>query len=705
MPDYLKYFLLLLICVCVQAAFAQQPTNPNYPNNPNNPNNPNYRPNLRDTGRTSGKQLTDDQMMDTLRKRTDRKRDSVVFNSKFIRVTNERLLRDSTHLLPLDTGLVNFENYSPLNQPQTPKIFLGNTGTSARSLLFEPSQTIGFDPGLHALDPYLLNPQDIYYYRARVPYTDISFVFGGLKEQLLQMTHSQNVNHQLNVGFNLNFIGSQGFYSNNAVLTQNVSDVNAAAFAWYESKNKRYNLLANLIYNNLKAPETGSIRNDSIYVTGSIDKTTEPVRLSSTWENWAGGGLFVKQFYYIGHIDSTKRGTGNSSSILPTQRVAYTFNYNSRKYNFIQNDADIYHVFPDYYFSSNYSRDSLTVRHLQNEFSYSFYLRSKSVSFVKNEMKLDVGIAQDYYSYSQYVSDTTLNQYGNKVNLPLKVQGESFQDITLKAKFSYRFSDRIGLDGDFQQIAAGRDAGDFLYDAKLILAGGKKAGRIIFEGYSQNSSPPLVYTDWISNHFIFHNKFNNQKTNSVSFHYINDVLKFDLKAEYFLVSDYLYFEAQPGGIDATPTQLSSPINLIKVSLGKSLSWRKWHLDEFVVYQKTDYQNTLRTPELYSYTSVYYKAVLFNVLFTNVGVNVRYNTPYEAPSYAPGIGQFYNGPNITFSSYPIATVFLKATLQRTNFFVMYDYANQGLLSPGFYTVNRYPQMDHLIKLGLSWTFYN
>ncbi|HEY4327910.1 MAG TPA: putative porin [Mucilaginibacter sp.] len=699
MPDYLKYFLLLLICVCVQAAFAQSPTNPN------NPNNPNYRPNLRDTGRTSGSKLTDDQMMDTLRKRTDRKRDSVVFNSKFIRVTNERLLRDSTQLLPLDTGLVNFENYSPLNQPQNPKIYLGNTGTSARSLLFEPSQTIGFDAGLHSLDPYLLNPQDINYYRARVPITNLSFVFGGLKEQLLRMTHSQNVNHQLNVGFNLNFIGSQGFYSNNAVLTQNVSDVNAAAFAWYESKNKRYNLLANLIYNNLKAPETGSIRNDSIYVTGSIDKSTEPVRLASSWQNWSGAGLYVKQFYYIGHIDSTKKGAGGNSSILPTQRVAYTLNYNSHKYNFKQNNADLYDVFPDYYFSSNYSRDSLTVRHLQNEFSYSFYLRSKAVSFVKNEMKLDVGLTQDYYTYSQYVSDTTLNQYGNKVNLPSKVQGDSFQDITLKAKFSYRFSDKIGLDGDFQQIAAGRDFGDFLYDAKLTLAGGKKAGKIIFEGYSQNSSPPLIYTDWISNHFIFHNTFNNQKTNSVSFHYINDLIKFDLKAEYFLVSDYLYFEAQPGGVDATPTQLSSPINLIKVSLGKSFSWRKWHIDEFLVYQKTDYQNTLRTPEFYSYTSVYYKALLFNVLFTNVGVNIRYNTPYEAPSYAPGIGQFYNGPNVTFSSYPIATVFLKATLQRTNFFVMYDYANQGLLSPGFYTVNRYPQMDHLIKLGLSWTFYN
>ncbi|MDF2431729.1 MAG: hypothetical protein JWP44_1360 [Mucilaginibacter sp.] len=694
MPDKIKYILLLLVCVFAQAAFAQMPTNPNgYPGRQN------QRINTNDTT-TQQKNLTADQQMDSLRKKQDKKRDSVVFNSKFIKVTNERLLRDSTQLLPLDTGIVNFENYSPLNKPRSPKIGLGNLGLAERSLLFEPSHTIGFDAGLHELDAYMLNPEDINYYRARVPYTQLYLVTGGLKEQVFKITHAQNVNPRLNVGFNANFIGSQGFYSKQ-LLAQNVSDVNVAAFAWYESKNKRYNILGNLLYNNLKAPTTGSIVNDSIFVTGSIDKTSELPRLTSSFENWAQSGIYLKQFYYIGHIDSVKKGSG-STNILPTQRVSYTLNYNTRKYEFLQNDIDTYHVFPDYYFSSSRSRDSLSVTHLQNDFSYSFYLRSKNI---KNEVKLDLGLTQDYYTYSQYVSDTTLNQYGVKVVQPLKVQQASFQDITLKARFSYRFSDRIGLEGNFSQIAAGRDFGDFLYDAKLLLAGGNKAGKIIFEGYSQSSSPPLVYTSWVSNHFIFHNKFNNQKTSSLSFNYINIPLKLDLKAEYFLITDYLYFAAQTGGIDAHPVQLGSPINLLKASIGKSFAWRRWHLDEYLVYQKSDYQATLRTPQFYSYTSVYYKMLLFNVLYSNIGMDVRYNSQYVAPSYAPGLGQFYNGPNVTFSSYPIASVFIKGTLEHTNFFIMYDYANQGLLSTGFYTVNRYPQMDHLLKFGVSWAFYN
>ncbi|MDB5091055.1 MAG: hypothetical protein JWR09_5049 [Mucilaginibacter sp.] len=699
MPHKLKYILLLFICVCTQAAFAQiQRGN-------NNQDDPQRRVNLRDTGTTSGKKLTDDQMLDSLRKKQDRKKDSVVFNSKFIRITNERLLRDSTQLRPLDTGLYNYENYSPLLQPRTPKISLGNTGLPARSLLFEPSHTIGFEPGLHELDPYMLRPEDINYYRARVAYTQLYLVgYTGVKEQIFKITHAQNINPRLNVGFNLNFTGSRGYYSNNNVLAQNVSDVNAAAFTWYESKSKRYNLLANLIYNNIKAPVTGSILNDSIFVTGSLDKSSQPVRLPASYENWKGASFYLKQFYYIGRIDSTSNGKGKAN-ILPTQRVAYTLKYEATKYEYLQNGDDIYNVFPDYYYSSNRSRDSLSVTHLQNDFSYSFYLRSRGEKVNKNELKLDLGLTQDIYTYGQYVSDTTLNQYGVKVVLPAKVQSNSFQDLTVKGRMSYKLSDRAALEANVQQIVQGRDFGDFLYNAKLTLAGNDKAGKIILEGYSQSSTAPLVYTSWISNHFIFHNKFSNQKTNSVSFNYINSPLKLDFKAEYFLITDYLYFTAQDNGIDAHPAQLGGSINMIKLSFGKSIAWRRWHFDDYFVYQKTDYQATLRTPQFYNYASIYYKALFFNVLYSNIGMDVRYNSTYVAPSYAPGLGQFYNGPNVTFSSYPVATIFLKATLQRTNLFIMYDYANQGLFSKGYYTVNRYPQQDAALKIGVSWAFYN
>jgi hypothetical protein len=704
MANKLKYFLLLLICAFAQTGFAQVRGNTRFPGQ--NSNDPVYS---RDTSKNIRGRNGDSQNIDSIRKREENRKDSVVFTSKFIKVTNERLLTDSIQLFPLDTGLVNFENYSPLNQPRNPKISLGYPGVAQRDLLFNPRKTIGFDEGQHALDAYMLNPQDINYFNARAPYTLLSLFssLGGSNEQLFKVVHTQNVKPNWNVGLMMNFNGSRGYYSTNNILAQNVSDFNFGLFTWYHSVNKRYNLLANVLFNSLKAPETGGLIKDTIYnsAQSSFNKTTEPVKLPGSISNWKSTGIYIKQFYYIGRIDSLNNGKAGNKNVLPTQRVGYGFYFNQRKYNYLQNGLDTYGVFPDYYYSAGRSRDSLNVLHLQNDFSYSFYLRPKGAKFVKNELKLDVGLTQDFYKISQFVADTVINDFGGKVIKPSKVQGETFQNITLKGKLGYRFSDRINLDADIRQIIQGRNFGDLLYDAKLTLAGGRKAGRILLGAYLQSSSPSLVYTDWISNHYIFHNSFSNQKTTNASFNYINDALQIDLKAEYFLITDYLYFAAQPGGIDATPKQYGPAINMLKVSLGKNLQWRKLHFDNYLVYQKTDNAAILRTPEVYTFSSLYLGTTFFNVLNSQFGVTVRYNTEYLAPSYAVGLGQFYNGPDVTFTSYPVATVFFKATLQRTNLFIQYDYVNQGVLSNGFYTVNRYPQMDKMLKFGVAWTFYN
>ncbi len=723
MPDKLKLFLSLVICLWVTTTVAQNGppynnggynnggynngnNNGNY-NNGNYNNDPRYPTNFNDTTRNRSRVLTTDQMIDTLRKREKQRMDSVIFSTRFIKITNEALLRDSTQLFPLDTSLTDFENYNPLFFARNPKISLGGTmGLAARPLLFEPRKTIGFDVGLHALDPWQFTADDVYYFNARVPYTLLTMVTSGSEEQYFKAFHTQNIKPNWNVGFSLNFLGSRGTYSNTNILGQNVSNLTGNVFSWYESKSKRYNLLTTLIFNDIKSPESGSVLNDSLFtsVRGSFDKNTERVRLPNSFANFKETNLHIKQFYYVGRIDTTLVKNKSSANILPTQRFSHTLNISQRKYIYQHLDQDVYHVFPDYYFSSNRTKDSLTVNNIQNDFSYSFYLRGKSSQFVKNEFKLDVGLTHDLYNYNQFVVDTTLNQSGVKVVLPQKQQQANFQNITLNGRASYRFSDRLNLQATVNQIVVGRNFGDFLYDAKLLLSGSNKAGRIILNVYQQSSSPSLAATNWISNHYIFNNSFANQKTTALSFNYINDALAFDLKAEYFLLNDYLYYESSPGGIDAHPVQLSNAINLLKISIGKNLEFGNWHFDNFVVYEKTDYQKTLRVPEFYTYSSLYVNSFFFKVLRTSTGISVRYNTPYSAPSYGVGLGQFYNGADVQFSSYPFASVFLKANIKNTDLLVMYDYANQGLFSKGYYTVNRYPQLSSMLKFGVRWNFY-
>lgn len=625
--------------------------------------------------------------LDSLRTLEENGVDTVIFTSHYIRYTTLGLLKDSTQTLPLDTTLKNFHLYSPLYQRNRPTIGLGSTGLAARELLFDPRKNIGFDAGFHSLDIYLLKQSDIRYYRARSPFTQLYYVNGQLKEQFFKATHSQNIKPNWNFGANYFRIGSQGFYKN-----QQADHLNASVFTWYESKNKRYNLLANGLFNTLKASENGAAVNDSLFETNTLSRDALKVRLSSekadrTRHTWKHKNVFIKQFYYIGRIDSLASDTVNRK-VLPTQRLSHSVSYSDNSFNFFKNEVDLEEAFPvttpD---SVKLHKDSTTVKHLSNEFGYSFYLRGRALSFIRNEMKLDLMLQHDLYNYYQ-------NDYHT-----------NFHNLTAKAGLGYRFSDRVNIEGNIEQIFQGRDIGDYLYEANTNFFLSRNVGRIVMGAYLQNKSPEQVFT---RSDYSFHKwelDLKNTKINNLSFLYENTRFGIAARAEYYLMLNYLYLqETTPRQV--IPTQFDKSINLLKISLDKNFSFRKFHLESSVVYQKTDFASILRTPEIYTFNSFYYGSRWFKKLDINIGFDVWYNTPFKAPAYAINISQFYNdNEGIEFKTYPLVDVWVKATLGRANLFLKYDYVNQGFFSKGFYTVNRYPMQDALLKFGVRWNFYN
>ena len=660
--------VLMLAGSCFNTAFAQRPTT---------------IPGAKNRGAE----------LDSLRKKEEGSQDSVVFTSKFIRYTTLNLLKDSTQTYAIDTTLKNFHNYSPLYQPKKPTIGLGSEGLAYRDLLFNPSKSIGFDAGFHTLDAYLLSSDSIRYYRARTPYTELYYVNWKLPkqpfpEQVFKVIHTQNVKPNLNFGANYNRIATEGFYVN-----QKANHLNAALFAWYESPNKRYNLLANAVFNTIKAGENGSTTNDDIFESDPLKKGAEGVKLSARGDDrpqqtWRHNSFSLKQFYYIGRIDSLAKDN-NTAKILPTQRISHRISYINDRYKFYRNEEDQFGVFPVLP-SGTYTltNDSTYLTDLRNEFNYSFYLRGKAVSFIKNELKLDLGIQHDWYKYDQMDYKT------------------NFQNITLKAGLGYRFSDRINIDGNLVQIAQGRNAGDYFYEANTNFLLSKSVGRIVIGAYLQNKSPEQMYERVNYQYHTWNFNFNRTKINNLSFLYESPLLKLSAKAEYFLIANYLYYKETDVAKQIEPVQLSSNINLLKISLGKDFKLGKFNLENYIVYQKSDFKDILRTPEFYSYNSFYFANTFFKVLHTNIGFDVRFNTPFKAPAYAINVGQFYNDNDAAeYANYPVVDVWIKASLKRANLFLKYDYVNQGLFSRGFYTVTRYPMQDGVLKFGVSWKFYN
>lgn len=630
----------------------------------------------------SGKSIS----LDSLRKREESRRDSVVPTAKYIRYTNLHLLNDSLHTEPLDTSLFHFQYYSPSKQPYSPTIHLGGAGLSARNLLFQPSKNIGFQTGFHALDRFMLRSDSVRYYIARSPYTELYYVSGKDQEQTFRVTHTQNIKPNWNVGLNYNRIGGEGLYKN-----QNVDHLNAALFTWYRGPNNRYQVLAHALFNNIKSGENGSpVREDLFEGEPAFSKDAEFVRLSATGEDrakqiWRENTLFVKQTYDLGNKERLKAGG------LPAQRFAYWLSYTKNRVKFFRNEADTYNVFPhpvpETITSTN---DTTAFKKLSQEFSYSFYLRGKSIGFLRNELRVNVAAQHDYVSYTQMGAE------------------QKFQNVTLKAAVGYHFNQRLQLDAQVDQIAQGSQAGDYLYEAQLGVLLSKKAGKLVFGSYLSQKSPEQLFQEVNYQFHQWSNNFKRSGTKNVSARYENTPLRFFVKADLNSINDYLFYRetATPKLLEAV--QHTSNLEVLSLSLGKQFQLGRFHFEHYMVYQKMSAQAEaiLQSPELYSFNSVYYDCRLFKVLHANIGFDVSYYSAFDNPGYAPNIAQFYQLQTpIRYQSYPVVDFYVKATLRRANLFIKMDHLSQGWSAKGYYTVQNYPMPDRLLKFGVSWKFYN
>jgi hypothetical protein len=632
--------------------------------------------------------------LDEARQKEDNKKDTVIYSSRFVRYATLAMLKQGTFTYQIDTAHKNFQYYNPQNQPFNPSIHLGSYGLATRDLLFNPNKTIGFQTGFRSLERYLYRSDEVQYYRARAPYTELYNVGFFFEDQVLRAKITQNVHSRWNVGGEFHGAKAQGYYVN-----QQYGDIRWVFFSWYESKNHRYNLITNGVFNKLTASENGSILNDTVFRDPERrSSVAEFVRLRGQGDNrpknrWVDNELFLRQSIYLGKLDTINKGLPEQQ-LLPTNRFAHSINYKKQQYSFFKNEEDVYGALP--FRESVLTTDTTRLSTITNEFNYSFFLRGKSQSVIKNEVKLDVGYQLDMH----WLSSRTRSPF--------------YQNSMIKAGLAYRFSDRLHLTGDFRQILQGQHFGDYLYEANLDVLLSKSAGKIQLGAYTQNKSPELAYEYMDYTYHQWDQQFEKSKTTNFAFTYLNDHLGFRGRAEYFLINNYLYFKEvdNPNRLPELmkviePTQFDKNINLLKVSVTQALKFGNFHFDNHAVYQQSDFNDVLAIPSLYTWHSLYFNGNLSKgAMNYNIGLDVRFNTPFRTPSYSINTGQFYNdNVGIEFSTYPIVDAWATATIKRVNLFLSYNFLNQHLYPKGYYTVRRYPMQNANFRLGVVWRFYD
>lgn len=631
--------------------------------------------------------------LDSARVAEDSKADTVIYSARFVRYTTLAMMKQGTYTYQIDTLHKNFQYYNPQNQPRNPSIHLGSYGLATRDMLFAPDKTIGFQPGFHSLERFLYHSDSVKYYRARAPFSELYNVGFFFDDQILRARVTQNIHPRLNVGGEFHAARADGFYIN-----QRYNDLKPVVFAWYESENHRYNLLTNAVFNRLTSTENGSVLNDTLFRDPDRGPSnSETTRLQGSRDNrprhtWRDNTIFLRQSLYIGRIDTINAGLPEQQ-LLPTNRMAQQTRVRIRNYQFFKNEEDVNDAFP--FGESVLTEDTTRVTSVTNEFNYSFYLRARSLAFVKNEVKVDLGYQHDMHWYHDRGYSTFM------------------QNSMLKAGIGYRFSDRVSVTGDFNQIVQGAQGGDYLYEAGADILLSKAVGRITLGAYTQNKSPEWLFQRVNYTYHQWDRNFAKTRITNLSFAYENPTIRFSAKAEYYLIDNYLYYrEVDNPSNDPRlfrviePAQHSGNINLLKLSLGQNFTLGRFHWDNYGVFQQSDYLNILATPQLYTWHSIYYSGVLYKVVDFNLGFDVRFNTPFRTPSYAINIGQFYNDrTGIEFSTYPIVDVWTTATLKRANLFLSYNFVNQHVWPAGYYTVRRYPMGNANLRIGISWKFYD
>src|SRR3546814_5361174 len=95
------------------------------------------------------------------------------------------------------------------------------------------------------------------------------------------------------------------------------------------------------------------------------------------------------------------------------------------------------------------------------------------------------------------------------------------QNSILRAGIGYRFSDRITVTGDLNQIVQGANFGDYLYEAKADILLSNTVGRVALGAYTQNKSPEQLFQRVNYTYHQWGNDFAKTKTTNFLFTYEN----------------------------------------------------------------------------------------------------------------------------------------------------------------------------------------
>ena len=632
--------------------------------------------------------------------------------------------------IPVDTLHAGFQNTNDPAGPTGQYNYLGNLGSPRMSRIFfdrkEESQFFFTDP----YDQSVLRPEDVTFTNTFSPYTNLTYYKSFQNrnsEERFKSYFAINANKRLGFGFYIDYLYGRGMYNN-----QSTAFFNGGLFASY--RGDKYDM--HFIFNNdnLKMRENGGIADDR-YITDPLgmaegkkqyQSTDIPTVLNKVWNHNTSYHAFLTHRYNLGFYKDKEKTDSLASDNLsiandsieaerefvPVTSFIHTLelDLNGRKY-ITQDDAQNRQYFEHTYFGND-SIDQNRRTSVRNTFGialregFNKWAKAGLTAFLTHEYRdftlpdsTDIPnqrVIKHYKENVVYVGGELLKEQGKLLHY--KVLGE--------------------------YAVAGEDAGQFRLegngDLNINLLG--DSVRLDVNAYIKNLNPVFYYRNFHSKHYWWDNSdlskiMRTRVEGKLNFSRLGTTLRAgveNIKNYTYLANTSVPVTNSNGEIisfknNAAVRQHSGNIQVFTAMLQQKLKLGIFHLDGEVAYQKSSEPSILPLPELSAYGNLYLHAGLVkNVLKVSLGADVRYFTKYNAPDYSPVIGQFYlqNPENtVAIGGCPMVNVYANLHWKRTRIFVMMYNVNQNTGNSRYFLAPHYPISPRLLKLGISWNFFD
>lgn len=620
---------------------------------------------------------------DSLQKR-DQLADSITISYRYY---------DSSTTRYLDSSLNDFSK--KFAQPYT-FINLGNYGTAARSLLFNPIMKAGWDAGFHQFDLYAFTIENTKFYETTRPFTELAYVLGSKSEQTINLLHTQNKKSNFNFAFEYRFINSPGSFKN-----QNNNHNNLRVNAFYQSNNKKYAAMFILVSNKHISSENGGLQNTKLLDSLSFNDpfqlevklgasgsfSQNPFNTSiSTGNGYRNSTFLLRHYYDLGKVDSTFNAEDSVfyKIFYSRLRLQHTLNISTFNYQFIDNNVNA-NSYKNYFGLPLFNNNNLTLQNkwnlVTNEFSViTFPDKKNQAQFLKLGAALQniQGIlgTTNTKDYNIYATGEYRNRTKNKI-WDIEATGSLYLN--------------------------GLNAGDYQAFISLKRVLSKKVGILELGFQNVNRTPSAIFNN--QNNFFVKaiNISNKENTVRLFANYENPAKNFKLSGEYFVLSNFTYFDSF-----FIAKQESTLLNILHVSAEKKFKLTK-HL---ILYSEIHVQQAtanapVNLPLILTRQRLAFEGNFYTNLFLSTGIELRYYTNYKPANYSPFTGQFFYQDNYTVANRPEINAFFHLRIKSFKAFVRLE--NINTLIPGSnkynFSAQDYANNALWFRLGIWWNFVN